>query len=150
MSTEALPPIAATPFRFLSRVEAIYPNEGLFSYDLPRQAETWGLRIFPQLLCAESLVQAAQLFLQLSAGEVPAWNSDLRSIDLDQVRFNGAPRPGDRLVLKLRVAEPATAEAQIDGEVWVHHRMVAQARMVVVDQGGQDLRCAQFLGKVPQ
>ena len=109
-----------SPFDFVSRVEAVYPLEGLFSFDLPRHGETWALRIFPQLLCMEALIQASKLLLE----------SPELQFDLEGVRFTGCPWGGDTLVLKLRSQGPDLRSAELKGEVWVHHRMVAQATLL--------------------
>lgn len=115
-----------SPLSFISQELVSYENEAMFSFDLPRHGSTWALRIFPQLVCVESLVQAARRFLQAPGA----------SFELEAVRFTGAPRPGDTLVLKLRRADPDGQSRQLSGEVWVHHRMVAQAQLFTTQNLG--------------
>jgi hypothetical protein len=104
---------------FVSEELARYPSEAMFRFDLPRLGDTWALRIFPQLVCMESVLQCAQRFWSCRAG----------SVEVDRLRFTGSPRPGDSLLVKLRRVESGGSSATLSVEVWVHHRMVAQGQL---------------------
>jgi hypothetical protein len=91
----------------------------MYRFHLPRQGGTWALRLFPQLLCMESILQGAQRFLGVEAG----------TLQVDRLRFTGAPRPGDSLLVKLLRSDPQSAPANLSVEIWIHHRMVAQGHL---------------------
>ncbi|HCP46818.1 MAG TPA: hypothetical protein DIU15_12300 [Deltaproteobacteria bacterium] len=130
LSTELPLPIPhREPFLFVTRQEVGTETEGLFRYDFPRSGDTFALRMFPELLTVEAMAQSAAAFHGLSqeAGEVE--QGVLASVD--RVRFHGRPRPGDPLTVKIRKKKAFGALVLLDGEVWVHHRMVAQGEFVV-------------------
>ena len=122
------------PFRFVGRAEDVRDDAGLFTWDLPRHGETFGLRMFPQLVCVEAIAQAAAALHALTADDDERETGTLASVD--KARFHGAPRPGDALTIKVAVKKRFGPLVMLDGEVWVHHRMVAQAE-VVVRRGGE-------------
>lgn len=124
----ALPIPHAEPFLFVGEAQAIYPDSGLFTWLLPRGGETFGLQMFPQLLCVEAMAQAAAAFHGLSSTGEPEQGT-LASVD--RVRFNGMPNPGDTLVIKIKRKKTFGELVMLDGEVWVHHRMVAMGEVVV-------------------
>lgn len=117
------------PFLFVESAEAVYPDQGLFTYPVPKGGDSFALRMFPQLLCVEAMAQAAAAFHALNAGEGEPEQGVLASVD--KVRFLGAPRSGDTLVIKVFRKKAFGDLVMLDGEVWVHHRMVAQAELVV-------------------
>lgn len=104
---------------FVSEELARYPKEAMFRFDLPRHGDTWALRIFPQLLCMESLLQCAERYLDRLPG----------GLEVDRIRFTGSPRPGDSLLVKLRRIDSTDSLLRLSVEVWIHHRMVAQGRI---------------------
>jgi len=110
---------ASGPLCFISEELARYPNEAMFRYDLPRHGDTWALRVFPQLLCMESLLQCAERFLGRLRG----------GLKVDRLRFTGSVRPGDSLLLKLQQVGSTDVIRRLSVEVWVHHRMVAQGQL---------------------
>jgi hypothetical protein len=116
------------PFRFVTSADAVYADKALFRHPFPKGGDSFALRIFPQLLCVESMAQAAAAFhgLSMSGGEE---QGTLASVD--KVRFFGAPRPGDTLVIKVFKKKAFGDLVMFDGEVWVHHRMVAKGELVV-------------------
>ena len=129
--TAELPIPHAEPFRFVGSCKDLQDDAGLFLWELPRHGETFGLRMFPQLLCVEAMAQAAAAFNGLSGSRTAERPEGGTLASLDRVRFNGAPRPGDPLTVKVRVRKRFGDLVMLDGEVWVHHRMVAQAELVV-------------------
>jgi len=126
-----LPIPHAEPFLFVGVPETVQEGSGLFRWDFPRLGETFALRMFPQLVCVEAMAQAAAALHGLAAqGEGgPPEAGTLASVD--RVRFNGAPRPGDTLVIKVAVKRRYGELVLLAGEVWVRHRMVAQGDIVV-------------------
>jgi len=104
---------------FVSEELARYPEEAMFRFDLPRHGDTWALRIFPQLVCMESVLQCAERYLDRFPGD----------LTVDRLRFTGSPRPGDTLLVKLRRGNSIESGVSLGVEVWVHHRMVAQGRL---------------------
>jgi predicted hotdog family 3-hydroxylacyl-ACP dehydratase len=117
------------PFRFVGQADAVYDDAAQFRWTLPRGGDTYGLRIHPQLLCAEALAQAAAAFHGLTAAGGEPEVGTLAS--LDSFTFTGHPNPGDTLVLKIRKTKAMGPLVLFDGEVWVHHRMVAQGKVTV-------------------
>jgi len=131
-----LPIPQAEPFRFVGQVESLREETGRFSWTLPRAGATWGLRMAPQLLCVEAMAQAAAaLNGLLAAGQGgPPEAGTLAKVD--KVRFAGEVRPGDPLTIKVAIRRRFGDLVLLDGEVWVHHRMVAQAELVVRREAG--------------
>lgn len=123
------------PFLFVTEQEAVSDGEALFRYELPRMGDTFALRMFPELLTVEAMAQASAAFhgLNQEPGEVE--QGVLASVD--RVRFHGRPNPGDALTIKIRKKKEFGALVMLDGEVWVHHRMVAQGEFVVRREPGR-------------
>ncbi len=126
--TEDLPIPHREPFRFVARAEAVAPDQAIFTYPVPTGGDSFALRMFPQLLCVEAMAQAAAAFHGLGM-QGDEEQGTLASVD--KVRFVGAPRAGDTLVIKVFRKKVFGELVMFDGEVWVHHRMVAQAALVV-------------------
>ena len=103
----------------------------MFRFTIPRGGQTWALRVFPELVCAEGLRQAASSFAVGAEDVAEQQNaSRVEDYEIERLRFTGRPRPGDVLLLKIRRPGSARDEARLEGEVWVHHRMVAQGALV--------------------
>ena len=136
LAAEPLPIPHVEPFLFVGNAEAIYPDEGLFTWVLPRNGATFGLRMFPQLLCVEAMAQAAAAFHGLSSARDGGQPESGTLASVDRVRFHGRVHPGDSLIIKVRVKKRFGALVMLDGEVWVHHRLVAQGELVV-RRGGE-------------
>lgn len=126
-----LPIPQAEPFRFVGQVQSLREDAGRFTWTLPRSGDTYGLRIAPQLVCVEAMAQAAAALHGLLAQEQggPPEGGTLASVD--KVRFVGAARPGDPLTIQVAIRRRFGDLVMLDGEVWVHHRLVAQAELVV-------------------
>lgn len=130
-SSTPLPIPHAEPFRFVGQVEDVQGDSGLFTWTLPRQGETFGLKMFPQLVCIEAMAQAAAALNGLVADKDADTPEGGTLAGFDKVRFHGACRPGDPLTIKVAIKKRFGALVMLDGEVWVHHRMVAQAELIV-------------------
>ena len=128
-STLSLPIPHREPFLFLSEVHERSAEAGLFSYEFPRQGDSFSLRMFPELLSVEAMAQAAAAFHGLGQEAGASEHGLLASVD--RVRFSGQARPGDRLTIKIRRKKVFGELVLLDGEVWVHHRMIAQGEIVV-------------------
>lgn len=124
----SLPLPHAEPFRFVGEVDAVFEDAAQFRWTLPREGATYGLRIHPQLLCAEAMAQAAAAFHGLQASGEPEAGT---LASLDGFKFTGHPNPGDTLIIKIKRRKALGALVLLDGEVWVHHRMVAQGQVTV-------------------
>jgi 3-hydroxymyristoyl/3-hydroxydecanoyl-(acyl carrier protein) dehydratase len=85
--------------------------------------------MFPELLSVEAMAQAAAAFHGLGKDTGASEHGLLASVD--RVRFSGQARPGDRLTIKIRRKKVFGELVMLDGEVWVHHRMIAQGDIVV-------------------
>ena len=129
--TTDLPIPHAEPFRFVTVAQDLQPDAGLFTWQLPRHGETFGLRMFPQLVCVEAMAQAAAAFNGLSTRRDAGSPEGGTLASVDRVRFSGAPRPGDPLTIKISVKKRFGDLVMLEGEVWVHHRMVASGELVV-------------------
>jgi 3-hydroxymyristoyl/3-hydroxydecanoyl-(acyl carrier protein) dehydratase len=89
--------------------------------------------MFPELLAVEAMAQAAAAFhgLRLGSGGSAAAEERGTLASVDRARFNGRIRPGDAITVKIKQKRIWGELVMLDGEVWVHHRMVAQAELVV-------------------
>ena len=129
-AASSLPIPHRPPFLFLTRIDERGADAGLYSYEFPRQGDSFSLRMFPELLTVEAMTQAAVAFHgsvnEGCGGRYPLLAS------LDRVRFSGQARPGDRLTIKIRYKEVSAELVTLDGEVWVHHRMISQAEIVLL------------------
>ena len=121
------------PFLFLTRLEATDGDEALFRYDVPRSGDSFSLRMFPSLLMVEAMAQAAAAFHGVRTGlsGAPGETEQGLLASIDRVRVSGRFRPGDPLTVKIRHKKRFGPMVMLDGEVWVHHRMLAQAQIVV-------------------
>ena len=117
------------PFLFLTEAHQVTSEAALFSYEIPRQGDTFALRMFPELLSVEAMAQAAAAFHGLNTAGTEPEDGLLASVD--RVRFNGQARAGDRLTIKIRRKKIFGDLVLLDGEVWVHHRMITQGEIVV-------------------
>ncbi len=113
----------------MSEVIATDESSGVFRYEIPRTGESFSLRMCPALLMVESMAQgtAAWFGSQNAAGKPEPGVL----VSVDKARFAGRPRPGDPLTVKIRRKRTFGALVMFEGEVWVHHRMLAQAEIVV-------------------
>ena len=119
------------PFRFVGRVVELREDSGQFSWELPRSGSCFSLRMSPQLVCVEAMAQAAAAwFGATSAGSGGAPEAGTLA-SIDKVRFVGSPRPGDPLTIRVAIRKRFGDLVMLAGEVWIHHRMVAQAELVV-------------------
>ncbi len=133
MSPAPLPIPHREPFLFLSRLDATDGEEALFSYDMPRQGDSFALRMFPSLLMVEAMAQAAAAFhgVQLrGAGDDGVEETGVLA-SVDKVRISGRPRPGDRLTIKVRKKKAFGPMVLLEGEVWVSHRLACSAQIFV-------------------
>ncbi len=121
------------PFLFVSEAHEVGAEAALFSYDFPRQGDSFSLRMFPELLSVEAMAQAAAAFHGLGQEGTEVEHGLLASVD--RVRFSGQARPGDRLTVKIRRKKVFGELVMLDGEVWVHHRLIAQGEVVVRREG---------------
>ena len=128
---EALPIPHREPFLFVGTATDVDSEGGVFRWDFPRTGDSFALRMCPSLLMVEAMAQAAAawhgLFCASAGGEVE--HGTLASID--GARFSGRPHPGDCMITKVRQKKVFGALVMLDGEVWVHHRLLAQAKLVV-------------------
>ena len=125
------------PFRFVSQVSGSDDAGGLFLYDIPRKGDSWALKLAPELLMVEAMAQASAAWHGLQAGRSSGEPETGVLASVDGVRLSGRPRPGDRLTIKVRAKKKFGPMAMFDGEVWVHHRMLAQGKIVVRRGGGE-------------
>ena len=134
--TGPLPIPHAEPFRFVGEAEDLRENAGRFSWTLPRSGDSFALRMAPQLVCVEAMAQAAAAWFGLvsAASGAPPEAGTLASVD--KVRFVGVPRPGDPLTIQVAIRKRFGDLVMLSGEVWIHHRMVAQAELVVRREAG--------------
>lgn len=128
MSSDTLPIPHAFPFRFVDAALSVEELGGRFRFELPRAGESFALRMCPALLMVEAMAQAAACWFG-AQGEGGAEQGTLASVD--KARFSGRPRPGDPLTILVKLKKTFGALVLLDGEVWVHHRMLAQAEIVV-------------------
>ena len=134
--TGPLPIPHAEPFRFVGQVEDLREDAGRFTWQLPRSGETFGLRMHPQLVCVEAMAQAAAALHGLASAARGGAPEAGTLASIDKVRFVGAPHPGDPLTIQVAIKKRFGDLVLLDGEVWVHHRLVAQAELVVRREAG--------------
>lgn len=131
--TASLPIPHREPFLFLSRLDATDGEEALFSYDMPRQGDSFSIRMFPALLMVEAMAQAAAAFhgVQMQAADADAEEETGVLASVDKVRVSARPRPGDRLTIKVRRKKAFGPMVLLAGEVWVSHRLACSADIFV-------------------
>jgi 3-hydroxymyristoyl/3-hydroxydecanoyl-(acyl carrier protein) dehydratase len=117
------------PFRFVRDIVAADAQAGVFSFEFPRTGESFALRMCPALLMVEAMAQGAAAWHGQGATAGDHVDGVLASVD--KARFSGRPRPGDPLTIKVRHKKSLGPLTMMEGEVWVHHRLLAQAELVV-------------------
>lgn len=126
---EALPIPHQSPFRFVDAALQCDDDGGRFSFEMPRVGDSFALRMSPTLVAIEAMAQAAAAWFGLRATDGRGEAGTLASVD--KARFSGRARPGDPMTVLVRLKKRFGALVLLDGEVWVHHRLVAQAELVV-------------------
>jgi 3-hydroxyacyl-[acyl-carrier-protein] dehydratase len=125
-----LPIPHAEPFRFVSEVQHLDSTGGRFSWSIPRDGETFALRMFPQLLCVEAMAQAAAAFSGLQGGSESGGESGTLA-SVDKLRFAGRVVPGEVLTTEVCVRKRFGALVLLFATVKVGDRTVAEGELVV-------------------
>ncbi len=130
------------PFLLLDRILEIGPdsvtglknvtiNEPFFQGHFP------GHPIMPGVLIVEAMAQAGGLlaysFLPENQGKAVYF------MGMDKVKFRRPVRPGDQLILKLKLLRRRGAVFKMQGEAFVDEQLVAEAElMATIDPGSAD------------
>lgn len=103
-------------------------NEPFFQGHFPIQP------IMPGVLIVEALAQAGGI---LAFAKLPELKSNaVYFMGMDRVRFRKPVRPGDQLILKLKMLKQRGAVFKMQGEAYVDNQLVAEAElMATIDQG---------------
>ncbi len=103
-------------------------NEPFFQGHFPEQP------IMPGVLIMEALAQAGGI---LAYAKLPHLiGRPVYFMGMDKVRFRRPVRPGDQLILKLKIIRQRGAVFRMQGEAFVDERMVAEAElMATIDTG---------------
>jgi 3-hydroxyacyl-[acyl-carrier-protein] dehydratase len=90
--------------------------------------------VMPGVLIIEALAQAGGLWAFAHAPKKE--RSAVYLMGLDKVRFRKPVRPGDQLILKLRLMKQRGAVFKMKGEAFVDNQLVAEAEiMATLDPG---------------
>lgn len=106
-------------------------NEPFFQGHFP------GHPIMPGVLIIEAMAQAGGLLAFNLAPETEGNN--VYFMGVDKARFRRPVRPGDQLVLKIKLMKQRGPVFKMRGEAFVDDRLVAEAElMATTDPGGQE------------
>ncbi len=105
-------------------------NEPFFQGHFP------GHPVMPGVLIVEAMAQAGGV---LAYSLVPNKSSAVYLMGMDKVRFRKPVRPGDQLVLKIKVIKQRGPVFKMRGEAFVDDQLVAEGElMATVDPGKSD------------
>jgi 3-hydroxyacyl-[acyl-carrier-protein] dehydratase len=106
-------------------------NEPFFQGHFPTRP------IMPGVLIVEALAQAGGI---LAFSLVPQYdNNAIYFMGMDKVRFRKPVRPGDQLILKIKLLKQRGPIFKMKGEAFVDDQLVAEAElMATVDPGKED------------
>lgn len=128
------------PFLLLDRILEVGPKEivGLKNVTINEpffQGHFPGNPIMPGVLIVEALAQAGGLLAFNLAPETTG--NDVYFLGIDKVRFRKPVRPGDQLILKIRLLRQRGAVFKMRGEAFVDDQLVAEGEMLATtDPGG--------------
>ncbi len=103
-------------------------NEPFFQGHFPQQP------IMPGVLIMEALAQAGGILAYAKLPELVG--RPVYFMGMDKVRFRKPVRPGDQLILKLKILRQRGAVFRMQGEAFVDEQMVAEGElMATIDTG---------------
>lgn len=106
----------------ITAIKNVSANEGFFQGHFP------GEPIMPGVLILEAMAQAGAVMI-ISAN--PEYKSKLFYFaGLDKVRFRKPVRPGDQLVMKVKLQKQRGVFFKMTGEAFVDDKLVAEAEMM--------------------
>ena len=130
------------PFILLDRILELGPQEivGLKNVTINEpffQGHFPGHPIMPGVLIIEAMAQAGGLLAFSLAPETEGNN--VYFMGVDKVRFRKPVRPGDQLILKIRLIKQRGPVFKMKGEAFVDGQLVAEGElMATTDPGGQE------------
>jgi 3-hydroxyacyl-[acyl-carrier-protein] dehydratase len=98
-------------------------NEPFFQGHFP------GEPIMPGVLIVEAMAQTGGM-LALSYVTRESYNKPIYFLGLDKVRFRRPVRPGDQLILKLKLLQRRGYVFKMKGEAFVNEQLVAEAELM--------------------
>jgi beta-hydroxyacyl-ACP dehydratase FabZ len=130
------------PFLLLDRILEVGPKEivGLKNVTINEpffQGHFPGNPIMPGVLIVEALAQAGGLLAFNLAPETAG--NDVYFLGMDKVRFRKPVRPGDQLILKIKLMKQRGPVFKMKGEAFVDDQLVAEGEMMATtDPGGAE------------
>jgi 3-hydroxyacyl-[acyl-carrier-protein] dehydratase len=113
----------------ITAIKNVTINEPFFPGHFP------GHPVMPGVLILEALAQAGGLLVQLSAQADPAKNKPLfYLVKIDKARFNQIVRPGDQLVLQVKLKRMMMKMGQFECEALVDGKTVASAEILCAER----------------
>lgn len=131
------------PFLLLDRILSVTEDEivGLKNVTINEpffQGHFPGHPIMPGVLIIEALAQAGGLLAFYHASEKE--RTAVYLMGLDKVRFRKPVRPGDQLILKLKLVKQRGSVFKMQGDAFVEGQLVAEAElMATVDPQKSDM-----------
>lgn len=121
--------VACEPGRSLRAIKNVTANDAV----LPIQD---GLpAAFPATLLVESMAQATGLLAVLSAEEQTRGLAFFL-IGIDQARFHGAARVGDRILIEVEVVRITQGVGKFNVEAWVRDQRIARLELMCAARPG--------------
>ncbi len=112
-------------------IKNVSGNEPFFQGHFPNDP------IMPGVLILEAMAQTGGLFVLIQHPECR--NKPYYFAGLDRARFRRPVRPGDQLVMKMKLMKQRGTFFKLSGEAFVDDKLVAEAEMmanIVTDLGG--------------
>ncbi len=89
----------------------------------------------PGVLIIESMAQAGGI-LALSLAPPELYKKPIYFLGMDNVRFRKPVRPGDQLILKLKILKRRGPLFKMKGEAFVNDQLVAEAELMATIETG--------------
>jgi len=129
------------PFILLDRILEVGPQEivGLKNVTINEpffQGHFPGYPIMPGVLIIEALAQAGGLLAFNLAPETAGNN--VYFMGVDKVRFRKPVRPGDQLILKIKLIKQRGSIFKMRGEAFVDDQPVAEGELMATTDPGQE------------
>lgn len=105
-------------------------NEPFFQGHFPAEP------IMPGVLIVEAMAQAGGILAFLKAPDLQS--KAVYFMGIDKVRFRKPVRPGDQLILKLKLLKQRGPVFKMAGEAYVDDQLVAEAELMATVDPGKD------------